>query len=220
MDYPTIIDKFTKLQGMIKELNSKLAEIDGELNYTLSELDKEQFISTQVQTLFTSRNIKFTPGSREDYLNTIRSKAEIANWRPKTVKAFLSQFNQIYDAPEKIVEQQKTEEVKIESQKQQMRRLINEKKLRRLLSRYGIILENDFRRCTILHLVKAKANAQKWRPDTIAKNVAAITKGIDNNPLVTLLPQDDDEEDLDFQPIQVHLTMEDYGLNMMGSKFD
>jgi hypothetical protein len=219
MDYPTIIDKFTKLQGMIKELNSKLAEISGELDYTLSELDKEQFISTQVRTLFKSRNIKFTSGSREDYLNAIRIKAVTTKWRPKTVKDFLSQFNQIYDAPEKIVEKEKTVELKVDSQKQQMRRIINEKKLRRLLSRYGITLENDFRRCTILDLVKQKALAQKWRPDTISKNVEAIIKAIDKNPLVTLLPQDD-EDDLDFQPIQVHLTTEDYGLHMEGSKFD
>jgi hypothetical protein len=200
---------------MIKELNSKLAEISGELDYTLSELDKEQFISTQVCALFKSRNIKFTPGSREDYLSTIRSKVETAKWRPKTVKEFLNQFNQIYEGPEKIVEKQKIEDVKIESQKQQMRRDINEKKLRRLLSRYGIMLENDFRRCTILDLVKQKALAQKWRPDTISKNVEAIIKAIDKNPLVTLLPPDDD-----IAPMYVHLTTEDYGLHMEGSQFD
>jgi len=220
MDYPTVIGKFTKLQDMIKELNSKLAEISGELDYTLSELDKEKFISAQVCALFKSRNIKFTPGSREDYIKVIRSKAETAKWRPKTVKDFLNQFNQIYEGPEKIVEKQKIEDVKIESQKQQMRRDINEKKLRRLLSRYGIILENDFRRCTILDLVKQKALAQKWRPDTISKNVEAIIKAIDKNPLVTLLPPDEEGDDLDFQPIHVHLNTEDYGLHMEGSQFD
>ena len=191
MDYPTILGKFTKLQDMIKDLNSKLAEISGELDYTLNELDKEQFISTQVQGLFKSRNIKFTPGSRESYLKSIRSKAETAKWRPRTVKEFLNQFNQIYDEPEKVVEKEKLTDVKVESQKQKERKDINEKKLRRMLSRYGITLGNDFRRCTILYLVKEKAIAQKWRPDTIAKNVTAITKAVDTNPLVTLLPSEE-----------------------------
>lgn len=219
MDYPTILGKFTKLQDMIKELNSKLAEISGELDCTLCELDKEHFTSEQVHLLFKSRNIKFTPGKREDYLKTIRSKAETAKWRPNTVKEFLKQFNQIYDEPEKIIEKEKLMDVKIESQKLNQRKDINEKKLRRLLSRYGITLGNDFRRCTILYLVKEKAIAQKWRQDTIAKNLAAIIKGIDSNPLVTLLPSEE-EETLDFTPLQVHLTTEDYGLHMEGSQFD
>ena len=218
MDFQTVIAKYTKLQDMIKELNAKLAEISGEVTYTLNELHTNNFTSEQVHGLFKSRNIKFTPGSRESYLKTIRSKAESAKWRPNTVKEFLKQFNQIYDEPEKVVTQQKQAEVKVESQKQKERKDINEKKLRRLLSRYGITLENDFRRCTILYLVKEKAIAQKWRPDTISKNVTAIIKAIDANPLVTMLPSD--EETLDFIPLQVHLTTEDYGLHMEGSQFD
>ena len=218
MDFPSIIAKYSKLQDMIKELNSKIAEISGEIDYTLYELDKEHFTSEQVHGLFKSRNIKFTPGSRESYIKAIRSKAETAKWRPRTVKEFLNQFNQIYDEPEKVVEKEKLTEVKVESQKQKIRKDINEKKLRRLLSRYGITLGNDFRRCTIMYLVKEKATTQKWRPDTIAKNVAAITKALDANPLVTLLPPD--EETLDFVPLQVHLTSEDYGLHMEGSQFD
>jgi len=192
MNYDTIISRYEKLTDMLEEVQTKLTEIRGEVIYTVNLISTEYFISEKVRDLFISYNIKFVPGSKESYLKEIRNKAESAKWRPKTVKDFLTKFNQIYEEPEKIVQPN------------------DEKNLRRVLNRYGIILENDFRRSTILDLVNKKAKDQKWRPETFIKNLDLITKTIDKHPLVTDI----------IEPMYVHLTTEDLGLNMEGSKFD
>jgi len=231
MDYTVATENLERLVAMADKCLSGLAymEILDEIrllrNDAVISIDlirKTQCINDLVRALFVGYNIKFAAGSKESYVKAIRHKASVAKWRFKTITCVFAKLDKIYDMEREQILAERAALFanppvdELDQQKVKERAQINTNRLRRLLKRYGVVLGDDFRRQVILDLVEKKAAQQKWRPDTILKNMAAIIKGLDKNPLVTLV--DGAEEQI--EPMYVHVAAEDYGLNMIGSKFD
>jgi hypothetical protein len=228
MDYAVAIDNLQRLVNIAgtclhdgltyMEVLEQVRVLYNDAIISIDLIRKTQCINDLVRALFVGYNIKFVAGSKESYIKAIRHKASVAKWRFKTMTTVFTKLDKIYDMEhEQILAEREAlfSVAPVEPQKVKEQMQINTNRLRRLLKRYGITLGDDFRRQVILDLVEKKAAQQKWRPDTIVKNMAAIIKGLDKNPLVTLVG---DEEHI--EPMYVHVSAEDYGLNMIGSKFD
>jgi len=229
MDYAVAIDNLQRLVNIAgtclhdgltyMEVLEQVRVLYNDAIISIDLIRKTQCINDLVRALFVGYNIKFVAGSKESYIKAIRHKASVAKWRFKTMTTVFTKLDKIYDMEhEQILAEREAlfSATPVEPQKVKEQTQINTNRLRRLLKRYGITLGDDFRRQVILDLVEKKAAQQKWRPDTIVKNMAAIIKGLDKNPLVTLVG--DTEEHI--EPMYVHVSAEDYGLNMIGSKFD
>ena len=232
MDYDVAIENLQRLVNMAAKCLSGLTYMEvldevrllhNDAVVSIDLIRKMQCINNLVSALFVAYNIKFTAGSKESYIKAIRHKASVAKWRFKTLTSVFTKLDKIYDMEKEQILATRAALLagktaassvdELDAQKAKERVVINTNRLRRLLKRYGVILGDDFRRQVILDLVEKKAQQQKWRPDTLIKNLAVIIKGLDKNPLVS-------EEEAAIEPMYAHVTCEDYGLNMIGSKFD
>lgn len=197
MNYAESVKKFQGLNTMLMNLQYVLAELRAEVNMTISDLHENQKHSEQVKEFFVRRNIKFIEGDKKSYVEAINRVSTAEKWRPITLKKALKELESIYEYPTMTYEEEsETLEVKTNKEKQESknqkqkhkeRKAINETKLRRLIGRYGVNIEDDFDRESIIERVILKSVEQNWRKDTFDRNIDTIYKALDKNPLTSFI---------------------------------
>jgi len=177
---------------MLDNLQVHINMMSQELNTVIQSvtLPKEQVsitgpLESAVQQLFKIRQIPYPESyDKATCESTIKTFAELNNWRPATFKKTINQLDSVFSKQIKPEERlsrrqlKKLEKNKISAQE------LHEDNLRTKLLKFGVRIGNDFRKDVLLQLVHQKATELKWRKDTLAKNLVIINKILDRNPLV------------------------------------